>query len=178
MPRLSHLTILAVATAPLSDRGISRIAKKLTHLTELRLLRHRNITRVDLRNLRNLRRTPTRFLSWCPQLRLINMSGLQRLVKLQPLAFQSAMLQSVNLTHLTSLRIIEHSAFNFCKSLISLKLSGMPRVEEIGDDFMYGCTKLSAVDLSSLSLLTTIGPGAFQNCPFLISIKLPLRLRR
>ncbi len=41
---------------------------------------------------------------------------------------------------------------------------GLVRVQELGNDFLAGCTDLTAIDLSSMQALQVIGNGAFSGC--------------
>ena len=70
---------MTITGTPVTNERGALVTRRLYRLVEFGLGRNANITRVDLRSMGNLRRTPEEFLADCPELRLLNMSGLVRL---------------------------------------------------------------------------------------------------
>jgi hypothetical protein len=83
---------------------------------------------------------------------------------------------------LPCLKILNISRDKFDKEIAEIDLTPLKEIEEIGDDFLYGCSKLKEVDFSSLidvrndsSSLTNvrkIGKNFLLNCSLLTKIDL------
>ena len=174
--RLRSLTKMTITRTPVTDEGVAHITRRLHGLVEFGVGRNANITRVDLRSMANLRRTPEEFLADCPALRLLNMSGLLCLGTIRhQLSRGCIKLQAVNLSHMTALRRIGGDAFYECKSLISANFSNLSHVEELGRSFMSRCTALPAIDMRHMTALRKIGDEVFSQCTSLNSANLSNR---
>ena len=115
-----HIRRFKLMGTAVSDRGIARITRYMSRLTQLALGESGTLQRVDLRPLWALRSIPRTFLADCANLRLLNVSCLTRLKK------------------------IGDSAFTRCPVLISANLSGLKKLESVGDRFKDDCTSLDS----------------------------------
>ncbi len=125
--------MLAISATAMGDRGIARVAARLApRITELGLGSNVNVTRVDLRAMQRLRRTPFRFLAECPSLQLVNLSGLPRLVTIHgKLAFDCPRLTTINLRNLTALQRMGPGSLYCCPALTSITFEDPDHVPTI-----------------------------------------------
>ena len=105
------------------------------------------------------------FLSWCPKLTTVDLSGLTHLVRLgQDVLMRCPALTSVNLSGMVRLQEVGSDFLNHASSLTTIDLSSWISVRRIRRGFLQGCERLKTVDLSPLVSLTQMGQDCFSHC--------------
>ena len=74
---------------------------------------------------------------------------------------------SLDLSRMKAVAEIGDDFLDHCHSLASLDMSGMGAVTRIGDGFLADCFSLKSLDLSGLRAVSVIGQGFIRNCPSL-----------